>query len=119
MARRVRDGQWDFMGRVYKAGTLWVCPWDKYGKFNNKPTPEDLTVFCLVSWMETLEWISSHEDWWVKGEWSEERYAFPMSLTEAGKVVFENQAQYDMEYVTGGMVEPGWRCRPAERKNVA
>jgi hypothetical protein len=113
MARHMRDGQWEFMARVVELGTVWVCWWNKNRSHNDtKPLPPDLKVCGLIDGMELLEWLNSHKDWWVIGEWSDERYAAPVSLTDAGRAAFAERHRYDMELVTGGLVEPGWCAMP-------
>jgi len=112
MARRMRDSHWAFMEKVQQLGTLWWCTWDKERR--HKPPADDVYVSGLIDAMELSEWISRHEDWWVKGEWSDERYALPVQLTDEGRRALAERHLYDMEPVTGGMVEPGWICVPAE-----
>lgn len=107
MARRMRDEQWRIADRVLALGTLWVCWWDK-GHRHDEHKPEDLAVCGLIDGMELLEWLSSHPDWWIIGEWSAERYAAPVSLTETGRAALLERAKYDLEPVTGGLVQPGW-----------
>ena len=115
MARRMRDGQWEFMEQVAKLGTVWLCWWDKNGRHKDNQA-EDVVAHGLIDGMELLEWIDSHKDWWVVGEWSDEHYAAPVRLTDAGRVALTKREQYDMELVTGGLVEPGWCARPAWRQ---
>lgn len=115
MARRIRDHHWSIMQRVADAGTLWCCWWNKNRHFDaRRPAPADTLVCGLIDGMELLEWMESHTDWWVIGEWSDERYAAPVTLTDAGRAALASRALYDMEPVTGGLVEPGWRATPAE-----
>lgn len=121
MARRMRDGHWSIMEKVDRLGTLWCCWWDKKGKFSKgsfaegriSTAPADVYVFGLFDASEFLEWTKRHPDWWIVGEWSDERYAAPVSLTDAGREALRNRHLYDMEPVTGGMVEPGWIATPA------
>ncbi len=112
MARRMRDQQWAFMEKVAKLGTVWVCWWNKDRHHDEKTAPPDLVVCGLINGMELIEWLHSHPDWWVIGEWSDERYAAPVQLTEAGRDALAEREKYDMEPVTGGLVEPGWICTP-------
>jgi hypothetical protein len=123
MARRMRDGQWAFADRVAAQGTVWVCWWNKN---RHGPSPsaqyadgsgyrDDLLVCGLIDGMELAAWLHSHEDWWVIGEWSDERYAAPVSLTDAGRVALANREAYDMEPIEGGLAEPGWQAIPTER----
>lgn len=115
MARRMRDHQWQFMERVAQLRTLWFCVWNKY----RREELADEHRAGLIDGLELLEWIDSHPDWWVKGEWSDERYAFPLQLTDAGRLALTDRAKYDMEPVTGGLVEPGWTAMPAIAKAEA
>ena len=112
MARRMRDHHWNFAERAAKHGTVWVCWWDKDRRHREEPQPDDLEVCSLISGMELLEWLKSHEDWWEIGEWSDERYAAPVTITTAGRAALENRDKYDLEPVTGGLVEPGWQAIP-------
>jgi hypothetical protein len=111
-ARRMRDMQWEMMQRVAELGTLWFCVWNKRGL----PELADEMRCGLIDGMEFLEWIDSHPDWWTKGEWSDERYALPVQLTDAGRTALADKDKYDMEPVTGGLVEPGWITTPAPAK---
>ena len=114
-ARRMRDSQWAFADRVAAAGTVWVCWWNKNRRHDtSKALPDDLLVLCLISGMELLEWLNAHPDWWAIGEWSDARYAAPVSLTEAGRAALAQREKYDLEPVTGGLVEPGWQATPIE-----
>jgi hypothetical protein len=115
MARRIRDGQWEFMDRVFRLGTVWVCWWNENGHHDENSIPDDLMVCGLIDGMELLAWLHSHKDWWTIDEWSDERYAAPVSLTDAGRAALAARDQYDMELVTGGLVEPGWCAMPARR----
>lgn len=115
MARRVRNWQWSFMDRVNRQGTVWVCWWNKNRHHNEKSTlPDDLLVLCLMTGAELAGWLNSHPDWWEIGDWSDERYAAPVSLTDAGRDAIVNRHLYDMECVEGGLVDPGWKAVPAE-----
>jgi len=113
MARRMRDQQWAFAEQVADFGTVWVCWWNKDGH-HKTPLP-DLRICGLIDGCELIEWLHSHPDWWEIGEWSDERYAAPVRLTDAGRVALANRNQYDMEPVTGGLCEPGWIAVPAKR----
>jgi hypothetical protein len=118
MARNIRDRQWEFMARVADLGTLWVCWWNKDRHHDREKASPDLFICGLIDGCELIDWLHSHDDWWIIGEWSEERYAAPVSLTDAGRVALAEREKYDMELVTGGMVEPGWCAMPtAESKN--
>jgi len=114
-ARRIRDGQWALMRRVAELGTLWFCVWNK----KHRPTLPDEERCGLIDGMEYLEWMGTHPDWWIQGEWSDERYAFPLQLTDAGRTALEEWEKYDLEPVTGGMVEPGWVKFPSPRLATA
>jgi hypothetical protein len=116
MARRMRDHQWEVADRVAKLGTLWVCWWNKNRRHDDtKPLPDDLLVCGLIDGNELLEWLNAHKDWWVIGGWSDARYAAPLSLTDVGHAALAEREKYDMEPVTGGMVEPGWQAIPGPR----
>ena len=117
-ARRVRDGQWAFMEKVARLGTVWVCWWNKNRHHDYKTAPDDLLVCGLIDGCELLDWLHSHKDWWIIGEWSDERYAAPVSLTDAGRLALQNRHLYDMEDLHGGLVEPGFVVTPAEPKGV-
>lgn len=110
MARRMRDGQWKFMERVAREGTVHVSTWNKY---RLEEQPNEL-LLSLISGMELSEWITKHLDWFVLGPQEKVRYTQPVSLTGAGRVALANRHLYDMEPVTGGLVEPGWQAVPAE-----
>ncbi|TIW28725.1 MAG: hypothetical protein E5V63_04415 [Mesorhizobium sp.] len=125
MARHIRNHDWQIMEKTNLLGTLWCCWWDKNRHFQKydsttgryvESIPDDVQVFGLIDAMEFLEWTKQHPDWWTIGEWSDERYAAPVSLTDAGRAALANRAAYDMEPVMGGLVEPGWRAIPAEPK---
>lgn len=109
------DGYWEFMDLVARHGTLWACWWNKNGHHAPENRPTDLYVCGLIDGCELREWLNRHEDWWVIGEWSDERYAAPVSLTDTGRAALANREQYDMEDVTGGLVEPGWVATPLPR----
>jgi hypothetical protein len=117
-ARRMRNGQWKFMERVFEMGSLWVCWWNKNRHHDYDSCPPDLYICGLIDGCELIGWLNSHKDWWTIGEWSDERYAAPVSLTPAGKEALFNRAPYDMEPVTFGLTEPGWIATPAKRKEV-
>lgn len=121
MARHMRDWQWGFMERVARQGTVWCCWWDKAGRYRDKdnPPPDDLLVCGLIGAMELLDWMGRHKDWWIVGEWSDARYAAPVSLTAAGKKALAERDRYDMEPVYGGMVEPGWQAVPLPKARAA
>ena len=114
MARRLRNSQWSFMENVNRLGVLWVCWWNKDRHHDEKAAPPNLLVCGLIDGCELIEWLHSHNNWWTIGEWSDERYAAPVQLTDAGRLALMNRAQYDMEDVTGGLVEPGFIVKPAE-----
>lgn len=116
IARAMRDSQWKTADHIAERGTLWICWWNK-NRHHMPPYPDDLKVCGLIDGMELLEWFGSHEDWWEIGKWSDKRYAAPVSITEAGRAALAQRHLYDMEPVTGGLVEPGWICTPAEKPN--
>lgn len=115
-ARRERDAEWAFMERVAREGIVWMCPWDKYGKHKNG---DGVYVFGLIGSTEFYHWLSSHEDWWKRGRWSEKRCARSIRITAAGRKALKNRHLYDMEPIFGGMVEPGYIVTPWPRKKVA
>lgn len=115
MARQTRDSHWRFMERVAALGTLWFCIWNKYRREELVDEHRD----CLIGGLEIQEWIDQHPDWWIVGEWSDERYARPLQLTDAGRLALTERAKYDMEPVTGGLVEPGFIVTPARPRRAA
>lgn len=117
MARQKRDEQWAFADKAACFGTLWFCWWDKNGRHtrSGKAIPDDLVVCGLIDGIELLGWIKSHPDWWIIGEWNDERYAAPVSITSAGRAALAERDRYDMEPVTGGLVEPGWQAVPTAK----
>lgn len=114
MARRMRDGQWQFADRVAKHGTVWFCWWNK-DRRHVPPYPDDVEVRGLIDGLEILGWLRSHDDWWVIGEWDDARYAAPVQLTDTGRKALAERHLYDLEPVDYGLVEPGHRAIPAER----
>ena len=119
MARYIRDHQWRTLEAIAEHNPLWYCWWDKAGRHRPErgPRPPDLKVSGLIDGMEILAWLRSHPDWVEIGEWSDERYAAPIHITEAGREALRNRHLYDMEPVTGGLVEPGWQATPAPPRN--
>ena len=109
IARRERDGQWEFMERVAREGIVWMCPWDKYGRHKNG---DGVYVFGLLGSNEFYHWLDSHKDWWIRGRWSEKRCARSIRITDAGRKALKNREKYDMELIFGGMVEPGYVVMP-------
>ena len=134
MARYDRDECWNFMARVIQCGTIWFCPWDKYHRHEEEAEKRkaerlrsvygpvspllpcgpcdsamDEDIHCLMSGMDRLSWLGKHPDWWVIGEWVEERCARPITITEAGILAFLDWPLYDQEDVKGGgyVVKPG------------
>lgn len=112
IARSMRDMQWEFADLVAKHGTIWVCWWDKERR-HPEPRPDNVYVTGLIDGCELLEWLRSHRDWWVIGKWRDDRYAAPIRLTPKGRRAIKQRWRYDMEPVTGGMVDPGWIVTPA------
>lgn len=112
MLRCIRDLQWRFMERVHSHGTLWWCIWNKA----RRPELPDEYRNCLFIGMDILSWIDQHKDWFLVGEWSDERYACPVQLTDAGRDALKNREAYDMEPVSGGLAEPGFIGIPAAQK---
>lgn len=93
VARRIRDSQWELMQRVATLGTLWFCVWNK----RQLPELADEKRCGLIDGMEYLEWMDQHPD--------------------AGHTALDEREKYDMEPVTGGLVEPGFVITPATRKS--
>jgi hypothetical protein len=118
-ARWTRDRHWEIAARIAEADPLWVCWWNKNRRHDAANTPDDLLVCSLIDGMEIMEWLNSHAEWWSIGEWSDERYAAPVTITAAGRAALDDREQYDMEPVTGGLVQPGWTCIPAPRAAIA
>ena len=113
IARHMRDQQWEFLEQVSQHDPLYVCWWDKAGRYTKSPSiPPDLRVFGLITSMEIGCWLKTHPDWVRIGEQSEERYATPVWITDTGRTSLANRALYDMEPVQWGMVEPGWQTIP-------
>lgn len=143
MARRERDSQWEFMERVAREGTVWMCPWDKYKRHGPRcpglcasksfvplgeqwqcaqckkvmeHVPDDgVYVFGLIGSNEFFAWLHTHKDWWKHGRWSEKRCARSIRITEAGRKALKTRHLYDMEPIHGGMVEPGYVVTPWPR----
>jgi hypothetical protein len=113
-ARADRDRQWGFMEQVARCGTVWFCPWDKARRHDMKNLPPDVYVSDLFDPLR--DWMGRHTDWWIVGEWSEEKYARAVQLTHAGRAALANREKYDMEPVYGGLVEPGWKCVPLPKE---
>ena len=113
MARRMRDGHWSLLERLNRHGTLYVCPWDKYGR-HKKPEP-DLEVLSPLS-QDIFSWFKVHSDWIDILEWDEQRCAYPFAITDAGREALDNRTLYDMEPVEGGLVEPGWTAIPTSKE---
>lgn len=113
MARRMRDQHWAFMEKVASLAPdpLWWCIWNKNRHHQGKEAPNQYWS-GLIDGMELNEWMHLHRDWWARGEWDASQYAFPVRLTDAGRAAIANRAPYDMEPVTGGLVEPGWEATP-------
>lgn len=109
-ARWSREYQWRFMERVKQSGTLWFTPWNK----RRRPEAPDEWRDGLLTGLDIVRWCSKHPDWFVVGEWSDERDARPISLTDAGRLALQNR-ECDMEPYEGGLVEPGWTAIPAEK----
>jgi len=111
MARYIRNEQWRLMERIEEHSTLWFCVWNK----RRLPELPDEKRCGLIDGLELMEWFSRHHpDWFIQGPWSDERYAFPLQLTDAGRVALTERERYDMEPVYGGLVEPGWQAIPEE-----
>ena len=134
MARRERDSQWAFMERVAREGIVWMCPWDKYRRHglrcanswcysrdcaHTPKTDDGVYVFGLIGSNELFHWLDSHKNWWKRGRWSEKRCARSIRITDTGRIALQNRHLYDMEEISGGMVEPGYVVRPWPAKKAA
>lgn len=116
LAREIRDEQWAFAERARRVGTVWVCWWNKNRRHDtSKPLPDDLIVCGLIDGMELLDWLNRHPDWWQIGEWSDERYAAPVTITPEGCAALDRREDFDLEPVYGGLVAPGWMAIPMPR----
>ena len=113
-ARYIRDHQWETLKKAALHNPLYICWWDKAGRHKGHKLPEDLLVTSLIDSNQLLDWLKNHPDWTEIGEWSEERYAAPVYLTDQGREALLNREKYDMEPVRGGLVDPGWICIPAK-----
>jgi hypothetical protein len=107
-ARSERNAQWALMERIEREGVVWMCPWDK----NHKHGADGVYVFGLLGSNELFHWLDSHKDWWERGEWADERCAFPLRITDAGRSALQHRYLYDMEPIEGGMVDPGYIVTP-------
>ena len=115
MARHIRDRQWEMLELIALHNPLYICWWDKAGRYKVKTnTPPDEWACGLITGMEMLHWLEAHPDWTQIGEWSDERYAAPVHITDSGRDALANRERYDMEPVEGGLVEPGWRAIPMD-----
>ena len=112
MARRIRDTQWLALERIAEHNPLYICWWNKDRHHADQGGPDDLLVCGLIDGNELLDWLNAHPDWRVIGEWSEERYAAPVYITDEGRAALANREQYDLEPIVGGLVEPGWEAIP-------
>ena len=112
-ARGTRDWCWTVMERIDRCVTLWICPWNKYRMDEG---PDELRL-CLFSGCDWWEWANRHKDWFEVGEWSDERCADPVALTDAGRAALADREPYDMEDVHGGLVEPGYVVTPLPPPN--
>jgi hypothetical protein len=84
-----------------------------------KKVPDDkVYVFGLLGCNELFAWLAAHKDWWKHGRWSEKRCARSIRLSDAGRKALANRAQYDMEPIHGGMVEPGYIVTPWPAKRI-
>ena len=107
-ARSIRDSQWAFMERLVRETTVNVNVWNKYGQ---EERPDELRL-DLISGQELCDWLRTHANWFQIGPQNYERWTNPVSLTDAGRAALVERAKYDMEPVTGGLVEPGWQAIP-------
>ena len=114
-ARQIRDRQWSVLERIAEHDPLYICWWNKNGRHKKDNRPDDLLVCGLIDGSELAQWLRDHPDWTIVGEWSDERYAAPVWITDAGREALANRHLYDMEPVYWGLVEPGWQTIPAEK----
>ena len=112
MARRIRNFQWETLERIAEHNPLYICWWNKNSHHNEKNSPNDLMVCGLIDGSELVHWLKAHPDWTVVDDWSDERYAAPVYITDTGREALRNREQYDMEPVEGGMIDPGWQAVP-------
>ena len=113
-ARHIRDNQWRKLERIAEQDPhpLYICWWNKNRHHNRDVSPPDLLVCGLIDGMEMLHWLKAHPEWVVIGEWSDERYAAPVHITDSGLDALSKRERYDLEPVVGGLVEPGWQAIP-------
>ena len=115
MARHIRDRQWEMLELIALHNPLYICWWDKARRYKVKTdTPPDVWACGLIDGMRMLRWLKAHPDWTQIGEWSDERYAAPVHITDSGRDALANRECYDMEPVEGDLVEPGWRAIPLD-----
>ena len=125
-ARRTRNRHWQVLEKIAEHDPLWICWWDKAGRHSERSLegrwvathPPDVEVFGLIDGMEFLDWMKVHPDWLEIGEWSDERYATPVRITDAGRAALTDRDKYDMEPVLGGLVEPGFEVVPAPMEAI-
>ena len=110
-ARRIRDRQWRMLERIADRNPLYICWWNK-NRRHEEPYPNDLMVCDLIDGMEMAHWLKAHPGWVTVGEWSDDRYAAPVRITDSGRAALANREKYDMEPVEAGLVEPGWQAIP-------
>lgn len=114
-ARHTRNRQWRFMERVRECGTLWFCLWNK----KRLPEAADEWRDGLIGGMELVEWMGKHAEWFIRGDWDDERYAEPVQLTADGLQALDHRDLYDMEDVEGGLVDPGFIVTPLPQSEMA
>lgn len=117
-ARYTRDLQWQLLEQISEHNPLYVCWWNKNRHHNEGDIPDDLKVYGYITGMEMLHWLNAHPDWTEIGEWSDERYAAPVFITDAGREALSARSRYDLEPVAWGLVEPGWQAIPSETTGV-
>ena len=117
IARQTRERQWRALERIAEQNPLYVCWWNKNCQLNfDQPQDGDLLVCSLLEGNEILDWLNSHRGWTTIGDWSEERYAAPVWITDQGRDALLHREKYDLEPVRNGLVEPGWDAVPTEHK---
>jgi hypothetical protein len=109
IARRVRDGHWEFMAKLARFGVVHVCTWNKARRKEGRNE-----MRCgLLDWFEYAAFIRAHRAWFGQGPWDTRRDTFPMWLTPAGRQALATRPD-DSNPVFGGLVEPGYQCIPLD-----
>lgn len=108
VARRGREMDWNFMGRLARA-PIHVCLWNKYHK---KERGNEL-MLCLISGVNFMSWVREHRTWFRMGPYNQERTTFMVWLTPVGRIAVKRRdKRHDNAVVNGGLVEPGYQVMP-------